>query len=148
MIEPHHDCRIGHVQVEEDAVGIIYIRINDKQHRVDFCPVCGKKSIVSYGESFAIYSRKPRGDSGKNIPNMDFLHSLPIPESLDLVGWYREQWEKKIDELNTNIIVIKTFMTSQSTQNECFMQRELAHSQEISYLKRRLEQIEEGAKAP
>ena len=97
-----------------------------KTYQVNFCPECGFKL--------------PRPSFAKS-----FFGCLNIPDSApdDRITQFSQTLSTAIAQMNHNVEIIKCFMCSQHTQNECFMERELAHSQEISYLKRRLQILEE-----
>lgn len=129
-----HKCRIdgssaacfevnGELWVKEYADGL---QSEGRTYPVKFCPECGFK-LPERGFSKSMF----RG-----------IH-IPDSQVDDSIHRFSAELGKSICEMNHNIALIKTFMSSQNTQNECFMERDLYTSQEISYLKRRMEQLEE-----
>lgn len=67
----------------------------------------------------------------------------PYPTHPESITRFNQDLPTAISQMNHNIELIKAFMRSQNTHNQCFMERDLATSQEIAYLKRRLEEDEE-----
>lgn len=98
-----------------------------RTYRVKFCPECGFKIP-------------------KTGPFKGFLGGFNIPDSApdDRITQFSQTLSTAIAQMNHNVEIIKCFMSLQHTQNECFMERELSHSQEISYIKRRLQILEDG----
>lgn len=98
-----------------------------RTYPVKFCPECGFKiPKVSFAKSFFC---------GFNTPD-----SAPD----DRINQFSQSLSTAIAQMNHNVEIIKCFMSSQYTHNECFIERGLAHSQEINYLKRRLQILEEN----
>lgn len=142
----NHDCRMKDLEVVEDALGILYIRVTSfgstRDHRVDFCPVCAQPSKIQIGESFAMFSRSDQRDDTKSDPNRRGLYDIPIPGVLDSIDLLKQHWQDRLAELNRNIDIVKTWMSAQGTHNSIFIERDLAHSEEISKLKTRLDSLE------
>lgn len=124
-----HQCRIdgsstvcievdGKLWVKEYADGL---QREGRTYAVSFCPECGfKLPTKSY---------------------FNFLH-LPYAQVDDSIHKFSAELGKSISEMNHNIAHIKAFMSAQNTQNECFMDRELQLSQEITFLRKRIETLE------
>ena len=94
-----------------------------RTYKVNFCPECGFKiPKVSVAKRFFC-----------DIPN-----SAP-DESITL---FSQSLSTAIAQMNHNVELIKDFMSSQNTQNECFMQRDLDHSQEICKIERQILNLE------
>ena len=128
-----HDCRLRSLEVFEDDDGYFFVKDQcnmpfGKSHysRVEYCPVCGMKSKRSHIAHMTMFNRT-------DIPD------APHPTIPD----YHTEMVKVIQDLNKNIEVIKAFMISQSTQNECFMDRDFRTSEKMSELTRRLQALEE-----
>ena len=128
-----HDCRLRSLEVFEDEDGYLYVKDQchmpfgkDHTFRVEYCPVCGQKGNRSHIAHMTMFNRTDIPDSPHPI----------IPD-------YHTEMVKVINDLNKNIEVIKAFMISQSTQNECFMDRDFRTSEKMSELTRRLQSLEE-----
>jgi len=109
---------------------------------VDYCPVCSQPSKVLLGESLAVFSRSDERDDSKSNTHRRGLYDLPIPGVVDSIDLLKQHWQDRIAELNNNIEIVKTWMSSQYTQNECFMDRDLRTSEEISKLRTRIDSLE------
>lgn len=147
-----HDCRIGDIQVHDDACGILYVTfykfLRTLECRVDFCPVCGHPSSVKLGDSLAVFSRNDVRNDRKD--NHDKPRVPPIPSSsdcyrplgescgppIDPIGHFFSQWTDRIEELNKNIDAIKAFMISQNCQNECFMDQQMEIKKRLTALEK------------
>jgi len=98
-----------------------------RTYRVNFCPECGFKiPKASFAKSFF---------GCLNIPDV-------TPD--DSITQFSQALSTAIAQMNHNVELIKAMMSAQNTQNQCFIERDLSTSQEISYLKRRLEILEDG----
>jgi hypothetical protein len=97
-----------------------------RTYRVKFCPECGFE-ILKVG------------------PFKGFIGRFNIPDYApdDTIIQFSQTLSSAIAQMNRNIESIKAYMILQNSQNECFMQRDLAKSEEISCLKRRLQILEE-----
>lgn len=97
-----------------------------RTYRVNFCPECGFK-----------------------IPKASFAKSyfgcfnIPDVTPNDSITQFSQALSTAIAQMNHNVELIKAMMSAQNTQNQCFMDRDLATSQELAYLKRRLQILEE-----
>ena len=109
----------GQLWVKEFADGI---QKEGRTYLVKFCPECG-------------FELPDKGF-------FNFLHS-PYRESNEPVYKFTNDISTAISQINHNIELMKCFMSSQNTQNKCFMERDFFTSKEINYLKRRLEILEE-----
>lgn len=127
LIEGSSACCIevkGELWVKEFANGL---QSEGRTYPVKFCPECGfKLPEKGFGSRFGA------------------LCSIPAAETDNRITEFSYELGKAISEMNHNIALIKTFMSSQNTQNECFIERDLCTSQEINYLKRRLEILEDS----
>ena len=96
-----------------------------RTYRVKFCPECG--------------FHLPKSSFGKS-----FFGRLNIPDVTpdNSITQFSQALSTAIAQMNHNVELIKCFMSSQNTQNECFMERELHHSQEICKLERQILNLE------
>lgn len=92
-----------------------------RTYKVNFCPECGFK-----------------------IPDSKHFKCSFIPPSEPdtRITEFSMALSTAIHQMNHNVELMKAFMSSQNTQNECFMERELEHSREISSLNRRVDALE------
>jgi hypothetical protein len=97
-----------------------------RTYRVNFCPECGFKiPKASFAKSFFCCF---------NIPDV-------TPD--DSITQFSQALSTAIAQMNHNVELIKSMMSAQNTQNQCFIERGLSTSQEIAYLKCRLQILEE-----
>lgn len=105
-----------------------------RTYKVNFCPECGyRKPPIHYFKSA--------------------YEGFPIcAESDETLSKFSASLGEAIAQINHNIAIIKASMSAQSTQNQCFMDREMELSKEISYLKEEVEYIKKftgiGDKCP
>jgi hypothetical protein len=97
--------------------------MSGRKYEVTFCPVCG----------FKMPNKSP----------FNFLH-LPYTEADDSIGKFSHSLSVAISQMNHNVELIKCFMSSQNTQNECFMDRDLQTSQKMCELERRIASLEKN----
>ncbi len=95
-----------------------------KTYQVNFCPECGFKL--------------PRPSFAKS-----FFSAIPAAVPDESITHFIQSLSTAIHQMNHDVELIKAFMISQNTQNECFIERDLSTSIEINYLKRRLLILEE-----
>lgn len=96
-----------------------------RKYEVNFCPECG------YTLSKDDFSSRLRS------PYIPF-----IPDADESIHRFSSELSRAISEMNHNVLAIKTFMSAQNTQNECFMDRDLQTSQKLSELERRIKELE------
>lgn len=94
-----------------------------RTYKVNFCPECGFKI--------------PRASFAKS-----FFGAIPAAAPDESITHFSQALSTAIHQMNHNVELIKAFMSSQNTQNECFMERELHHSQEICKLERQILNLE------
>lgn len=84
-----------------------------RTYKVNFCPECGFK-----------------------LPNKIFYNFLRLPyqEPDESISKFSSALSTAISEMNYNVELIKAFMISQSTQNECFIFNEMELRKRISEL--------------
>ena len=97
-----------------------------KAYQVNFCPICG------FTIPKASFAKRLFGRFGRPDVTPD-----------DSITQFSQSLSTAIAQMNYNVELIKAFMSSQNSQNECFMDREMCISKEIDYLKRRIEILEE-----
>lgn len=90
-------------------------------YRVNFCPVCG----------FSIPKAQP----------VYLKAFIPASEPDACITQFSQSLSTAIHQMNHNVELMKSFMSSQNTQNQCFMDRDLSTSQEICSLKRKIEDL-------
>ena len=93
-----------------------------RTYKVNFCPKCG----------FKIPEKK----------FFSFLHA-PYQEPDEHITRFSHALSTAIAQMNHNVELMKCFMSSQNTQNECFMDRDLETSKEIVILKERIKILED-----
>lgn len=74
------------------------------------------------------------------------MSNVSYNEADDSITKFSYELAKSISEMNHNIVLIKTFMSAQNTQNECFMNRDLEVNQRIYDLEKRLSRLEKDSK--
>lgn len=96
-----------------------------RTYKVKFCPECGFKL--------------PQACFSKS-----FINSFNIPDSTpdDNIRQFSQSLSNAIAQMNHNVELIKCFMSSQNTQNQCFMDRDLQVSQDICKLERQFLNLE------
>lgn len=90
-------------------------------YKVKFCPECGfkiPKSEPAYLRTF-----------------------IPPSEPDNSITQFSQSLSTAIHQMNHNVELMKAFMSSQNTQNQCFIDRELDLSKEISSLRRKVEDL-------
>lgn len=92
-----------------------------RTYRVNFCPECGFKP--------------PKKDL------FNFLH-FPYQEPEESISRFSSDLSRAIAQMNYNVELIKSFMSTQITQNQCFLDRDLQVSQKIDELERRINVLE------
>ena len=94
-----------------------------RTYKVNFCPQCGykKPSIVSIKKSYQAVSGF--GDQG------------------DIISKFSASLGEAVAQMNHNIAIIKANMSAQSTQNSCFIEREMEFAREIEKIKTEIKSI-------
>lgn len=109
--------------VKEYVDNVNGIQKEGRTYEVNFCPECGFQ-----------------------IPKTSFFRRFPVnmpdvsPD--ENITHFNQSLSTAIAQMNHNVEIIKAFMRSQNIQNECFLERELRHSQEICRLERQILNLE------
>ena len=106
-----HDCSLGDINVFEDENGLMYIKErcfmpHGQYHtnKVEYCPICGMKAKNSHIASFS----------------KGFISTIPDIAPDESITRFSQALSTAIDQMNHNVEIIKCFMISQNTQNDCF----------------------------
>lgn len=126
-----HRCRIGdssvacfeqnnELWVKEYADGY---QQEGRTYPVKFCPECGFKIPTA-------------------SPSKGYFCAIPDSSPDESITRFSQALSTAIAQMNHNVELIKCFMSSQNTQNQCFMDRDLQVSQDICKLERQILNLE------
>lgn len=130
-VDGRHRCQIdGSSAACFEIEGELWVKEYDDGHqregrtyKVNFCPQCGyRKPPIHYFKSA--------------------YEGFPVcAESDETLSKFSKSLSEAIAQMNHNIAIIKASMSAQSTQNQCFMDREMELSKEIKSLKEEIQYI-------